>query len=315
MRDNTNRRRSRSPVRNNYSSVSRSPTRTTDSKTTRHEYRSSSSHTDDDARGRRSRSPTINDTRHDSPNYHDNRYSESSIARPRVADSDSDYDSAYPHRYANSNARRMTKYRDDNTSDCRSSIRGSKRPYISMQDSNTFHYLEFAKREFEPGVIILAPLHEEDFRRTPRPTYRETSDAMSYSSGQRSHVSHTDFGAVYSETRIHIVVEAHGSIYETIPLYTYKNKGLLYKNRNEYASIVDHRYPELSKREAPRVLVTGQLQHGVEALKSCSVAHLVHPVTRQYNCQVRYMGRIRDADIPLLVDLYRNRHKLSEESA
>lgn len=312
---------------------SRSPLRSTDSRSNRHEYKSSSTYTDNIARGRRSRSPTTyntNDgkrfqsnstavngftTRRASFNYDDSGNTNTSFARPKNTDSDSDYNSAYPSEYANTGARRLIKYEDDETSDCRSSIRGSRRPYITMRESSTFVYHEFAKHEFKPGVIILAPLHEEDFRRTPRPSYQESSVAMSHRSGQKSHVSHTDFGVIYSETRIHIVVEAHGSIYETIPLFTYKKKGLLYKNRNEYASIVDHRYPELSKKEAPHVLVTGQLQHGVEAFRACSVAHLVHPVSRQYNCQVRYMGRIRDADVPLLVDLYRNRHKLSEESA
>lgn len=311
---------------------SRSPLRSTDSRRNRHQYKSSSTYTDDNARGHSSRSPTYNTndenliqrssnavnyyaTRRASFNYDDNGNSNTSFAWPKNADTDSDYKSAYPSEYANGTARRLIKYEDDDTSDCRSSIRGSRRPYITMLESSTFIYHEFAKHEFQPGVIILAPLHEEDFRRTPRPSHQESSVAMSHRTGQKSHVSHTDFGVIYSETRIHIVVEAHGSIYETIPLFTYKNKGLLYKNRNEYASIVDHRYPELSKREAPQVLVTGQLQHGVEAFRSCSVAHLVHPVSRQYNCQVRYMGRIRDADVSLLVDLYRNRHKLSQESA
>lgn len=330
------RRRSRSPTRTAggsgsrsiYSGTSRrrsrSPLRT--SSTNHNEY-GPSSITDESDRGSRSRSlpPYKSNGRtymqagstsgardlggHDSLNYDDSRSPDTPLTRSSTAGSVSNYSSTYPSRSAGINVRRPTKYGDDDYTDCRSSARGSRGTYVTMLQSSPFDNHQFAKSEYKPGVIILAPLHEEDFNRTPRHSYQES--VSSYRSGTKSHISHTDFGTVYSEMRFHIVVETHASRYEAIPLYTHKGNGLLHKdNRGEYASIVDHRYPKMSEREAPHTLVTGELQRQVDAFRPKSVAHLVHPVSRPYNLHVRYIGRICDSDIPLLVKLFRNRHAL-----
>ena len=89
-----------------------------------------------------------------------------------------------------------------------------------MEESSSLDYHEFAKAEFKPGIIIRAPIHEEDFRRTRRPVPQH-SDFDSYcSSGARSHISHTDFRPVYSENRLFIVVERYSTHYQAIPLFT-----------------------------------------------------------------------------------------------
>lgn len=62
--------------------------------------------------------------------------------------------------------------------------------------------------------------------------------------------------------------------------------------------------------EAPHLLVTGELKHSVEALRKESVAHLTYPVSRNYNLQVRYQGRLRDEDTELLVALFDGRGRL-----
>jgi hypothetical protein len=110
-------------------------------------------------------------------------------------------------------------------------------------------------KEFQPGIIIRAPLHEEDFNRTKR------FELPNMSSAKSSHISFSDrFGAIYSEDRFLIVVAAFSRHYLAIPLYTYAGTGLKHKDDpGEYASIVDHRQPN-SAAESPHILRTAELK-------------------------------------------------------
>ena len=197
----------------------------------------------------------------------------------------------------------------DGASNVSSSSKNRIRPrHVSMRESSALDYYEFAKDEYKPGIIIRAPIHEESYRRTARPLYSPSASNQSYRSGERSHVSNTDFGTVYSENRIFIVVEQFSSHYLAVPLFTFQGTGLRSEHdAKEYASIEDHRYPGSSKRAAPHVLTTGQLQERVKPFRPESVAHLTYPVSRKYSLHVAYQGRLRDEDTLLLVKLFRRR--------
>ena len=180
-----------------------------------------------------------------------------------------------------------------------------------MEEASSFDYRHFKSSEFVPGTIIRAPIHEEDFRRTPRPLYSSADSDLSYRSGKSSHVSHTDFGPVYSENRLFIVVEQFKNHYLAIPLFTYRGTGLRGEHDSkEYASIEDHRYPGSSVAAAPHLLVTGDLKSTVRPMKPESVAHLTYPVSRKYDLHVTCQGRLRDEDTEILVKLFRRRGSL-----
>ncbi|KAL6714555.1 hypothetical protein ACLMJK_007980 [Lecanora helva] len=215
----------------------------------------------------------------------------------------SEYKNHYPQE-----TRSLVSYADDNSAITKPV---GRRPYVSMRESCSLDYYEFEKGEFKPGTIIRAPIHEEDFRRTPRPLRSRSGSDMSCRSGQSSHISHTDYGPVYSENRLFIVVEQFHSHYLAVPLFTYSGRGLRNEHDiTEYASIEDHRYPGSSKRTAPQLLTTGEMKGTVKPLKPESVAHLTYPVSRKYNLHVAYQGRLRTEDTDLLIKLFRSGGRL-----
>jgi len=202
--------------------------------------------------------------------------------------------------------RSLISYADDDSIQSHSSAAIDRPGYVSMDESCSLDYREFSRDEFKPGTIIRAPIHEEDFRRTS-----PSVSNLSSRSGYKSHVSHTDFGAVYSENRLFIVVQQFKSHYLAIPLFTYQGTGLRKEHDvGEYASIEDHRYPGSSLRAAKPVLATGELQPTVKPFRPESVAHLTYPVSRKYNLHVAYQGRLRREDTECLVKLFQTRGSL-----
>ena len=178
-----------------------------------------------------------------------------------------------------------------------------------MEESDSLDYHEFEKKEFQPGVIIRAPIHEEDYQRTPRPREPVSITRNSPKNNRSSHISHTSFGAVYSENRLFIVVEQFKSHYLAIPLFTYQGTGLRDNEHDaaEYASIEDHRYPGSSNRMGKYLLTTGELKPTVKPFKRESVAHWTYPVSRKYSLHVAYQGRLTQDDTDLLVRMFKRK--------
>ena len=180
-----------------------------------------------------------------------------------------------------------------------------------MKRSRPFDYYQFDKGEFKPGTIIRAPLHEEDFNRTPRPLDSPSFSDQSYQSSRSSKISHTTFGPVYSEKRYFIVVEQFKTHYLAVPLFTYQGTGLREEHDpREYASIEDHRFPKSSERVAPHLLKTRLMQDGARPMMPESVAHFTYPVSRRYNLHVSYQGRLQKDSTELLVRLFKRRGSL-----
>ena len=177
-----------------------------------------------------------------------------------------------------------------------------------MNTTGQNEYHEYSREEFTPGTIIRAPLHEEDFRRTPRPWIQSgLSNICSSTSkgGSQSGVTHSErHGSIYSENRPMIVVATYSRHYVAIPLFTYSGNGLTHqKDPGEYASIEDHRAPS-SSRQAPYLLSTGQLKSGVSFFSPNCNAHLAYPVSRLYKLPVRHLGNLGSEDTKLLVTLF-----------
>lgn len=130
-------------------------------------------------------------------------------------------------------------------------------PLPRMVDISATICCRFPKEEFLVGTIIKAPIHEEDFKWTPRPPSAEASQTADergrYSQSGMSapkttlkkerHITFSNWNdPIYTEVRFMIVIALFYDHYLAIPLYTHRGNGLAHKdNKWEYASIKDHR--------------------------------------------------------------------------
>ena len=163
----------------------------------------------------------------------------------------------------------------------------------------------FDKHDFTLGTIIRAVVHEEEFTNGPKPTPFAPSIAMTNTG--RQHVTHGDFGPVYSENRFLIVVNNRPrNHYLAIPVYSHKGNGLARKvHRDEYISVADHRHAENCQQQSEHApLVTEYLKEGVEELWPTSVAYASYPVPRKYGLPVQHQGRLNEESTKRLVALY-----------
>lgn len=192
-------------------------------------------------------------------------------------------------------------------------------PLPRMNDISASICCRFPKEEFLIGTIIKAPIHEEDFRWTPRPPSMEaleiTNERGRYSQSGMStprtehkkgrHITFSNWNdPIYTEVRFMIVIALFYDHYLAIPLYTHGGTGLAHKeNKWEYASIQDYREPR-SHQEAGVLLHTEYLKPDCKHLLPQSVAHIAYPVSRKYNLPVAPQGRLQEDSIITLVELF-----------
>ena len=161
------------------------------------------------------------------------------------------------------------------------------------------------KDDFALGTIIRAVVHEEEFTNQPKPTPFVPSTAV-INKG-RQHVTHGDFGPVYSENRFLIVVNNRPrNHYLAIPVYSHRGNGLArIVHRDEFVSIADHRHVENCQQQSAHApLVTEYLKDGVEELLPTSVAYASYPVSRKYRLPVQHQGRLDEESTKRLVAMY-----------
>lgn len=174
-----------------------------------------------------------------------------------------------------------------------------------MAEAGFLNYYPFHKHEFALGTIIRGVIHEQDIMNTPRPAPSNAPTAIT--NAGKEHVTHGDFGPVYSENRFLIVVNNRpGDHYLAIPIYSHKGNGLA-KNlhREEYVSVADHRYlANCQQQSAHDPLLTEFLKDGIEELLPMSVAHASYPVSRKYGLPVAHQGRLNDESTKRLVAMY-----------
>ena len=174
-----------------------------------------------------------------------------------------------------------------------------------MAEAGFLNYYPFHKDEFELGTIIRGVIHEQDIMNTPKPTPFDAPTAMT--NAGKEHITHGDFGPVYSENRFLIVVnnrpEDH---YLAIPVYSHKGNGLAKKlHKDEYVSVADHRYLENCQQQSAHApLVTKFLKKGVEELLPMSAAYASYPVSRKYGLPVAHQGRLDEESTKRLVAMY-----------
>ena len=174
-----------------------------------------------------------------------------------------------------------------------------------MAEAGFLNYHPFHKHEFALGTIIRGVIHEQDIMNTPRPPPSSAPTAVT--NAGKEHVTHGDFGPVYSANRFLIVVNNRpGDHYLAIPVYSHKGNGLAKKNhRDEYVSVADHRYlANCEQQSAHPPLVTEFLKDGVGELLPMSVAYASYPVSRKYGLPVAHQGKLDEESTRRLVAMY-----------
>ena len=80
---------------------------------------------------------------------------------------------------------------------------------------------------YRPGLIIRAPLHEQDYI---------TANSTITAPDNRS-ITPSEFGNIHTKYRKMIVVACFAKHYIAVPLFTHNGRGLVNKKANEYVSI------------------------------------------------------------------------------
>ena len=198
-----------------------------------------------------------------------------------------------------------------------------------MEQAGHREYLPFNKAEFKIGAIIRMNIHKSDFKGTTKEAIVAASQASTLveSAAQGSggaprrpkeHRSHGDFGPIYSENRICIVVSVAQSLYSAIPLFTHQGKGLASihaDERRDWISVQDHRLPEPCLQQSEhQPLRTAYMNPQAAVLNKVSTAWIPYAVPCRFDVPVAYQGSLDAASAERLVRLYRSTWSASSQN-
>ncbi|CAF9931412.1 MAG: hypothetical protein HETSPECPRED_007862 [Heterodermia speciosa] len=192
---------------------------------------------------------------------------------------------------------RASHYRENGVKDSpRSSYRNSQNP-------NTRKL--YGKDFFQPGMIIRADLHEEDFKAS-RPSMASAKTITAPNGAVEVSKGYNQPPNIHTKERKMIIVACYERHYICIPLYSHEGYGLKNKNESEYISVSDHRstlkdFKPLSKHGA---LATEYLHEGIEPYLPMTAAHITYPVSRNYELAVVHEGNLKKEDLRHLVKLF-----------
>ncbi|KAL8870801.1 MAG: hypothetical protein Q9174_003236 [Haloplaca sp. 1 TL-2023] len=190
------------------------------------------------------------------------------------------------------------------------------RSLVQDPEQNYIHQRRLANRdvrlrkeEYKIGMIIRAPLHEQDSKGGQRRGGAGSSFATMASEATQAekYITESRFGNIFTKVRKMIVVAMHQDNYVAVPLYTHNGRGLVNKAQpDEFVSVQDHR---LRNEECKRLsrwdpLVTGHIKEGIDLFDPKSTAHMAHPVSRRYALPIILEGELKSTSIRLLLQLY-----------
>lgn len=185
----------------------------------------------------------------------------------------------------------------------------------SMEQAGYREYLPFPRSEFKVGHIIRMNIHESDFKGTSKEAIAMASQASTLvDSGRdgkhrKEHRHHGDFGPIYSENRICIVVNVAKSIYSAVPLFTHEGKGLAKTDSDErmdWISVQDHRQLDRCQQQSEhQPLCTAYMSPQADILDAVSTAWIPFAFPCRFDVPVAYQGRLDRASAERLVRLHR----------
>lgn len=190
-----------------------------------------------------------------------------------------------------------------------------KRSYdqTPMEQAGYREYLPFLKSEFKVGMIIRMNIHESDFKGTSKAAIAQASQASTLVDGGRGdrrrkeHRHHGDFGPIYSENRIFIVVNVAEDVYTAIPLFTHEGKGLgKILDKKSWVSVEDHRQPgKCIQQSEHEPLCTAYMSPECDKLDPVNAAWIPYAFPCRFDVPVAYQGKLDKASAKRLVRLHR----------
>ena len=184
-----------------------------------------------------------------------------------------------------------------------------------MEQAGNFEYLPFPRSEFKVGTIIRMNVHEPDFKGTSKTAVFKASQASTLVGGgpgvgrRKEHRHHGDFGPIYSENRICIVVNVAKSVYFAVPLFTHEGKGLSKIDpgeREDWISVEDHRkLGHCQQQSQHRPLRTAYMSPHANILDAMSTAWIPYGFPCRFDVPVAYQGKLDKASAERLVRLHR----------
>ncbi|KAL8697889.1 MAG: hypothetical protein Q9201_006875 [Fulgogasparrea decipioides] len=193
----------------------------------------------------------------------------------------------------------------------RSLLPDSEHEYHMLQRREANRGIRLRKGEYKAGMIIRAPLHEQDSKGgAPRPggTGSSVATMASEATQAEKYTTESRFGTIFTKYRKMIVVALHQDNYVALPLYTHNGRGLVNKVQpDEFVSVKDHRlkdhhgWKQLSRWEP---VVTEYIREGIDLFDPKSTAHLAYPVSRRYALPVVLEGELRSSSFRILKELY-----------
>lgn len=149
---------------------------------------------------------------------------------------------------------------------------------------------------YRPGVIISAPLHEQD--------YMAANSTITVPNNKS--ITPSEFGNIHTKYRKMIVMACFAKHYIAIPLFTHNGRGLVNKKANEYVSIRDHRDKSRTFRALSQYkpLTTEHMNDGMRILDVLTTAHITYPHSKHYACKVVHEGHLDTGSINHLVTLF-----------
>ena len=171
-----------------------------------------------------------------------------------------------------------------------------------LKQMETVPRLTYEKANFEVGMIVEAPLHEEDFM------YGEslrTGCIHRYEKDRSISASH--YGLIHTKLRKFIVVALHSRHYVAIPLYSHNQDGLSkVPEKDEFVSVHDVRNGEEALQQSNHEPLIAYTRPECSALWRQTTAHLVYPVSRNYNLRITRIGSLDADSTDLLLKQFRS---------
>lgn len=184
------------------------------------------------------------------------------------------------------------------------------------------------KKDLAVGMIIRAPIHEEDGTEGSKATDlsrplgdSHQSDASNQSKVDR-YTSQWSFGHIHTKVRIFIVIALLDRHYLAVPLYTHNGTGIGTKNPSEYVYVRDKMrakggvlpapppHPNGKGWEALSAVISRE-DGNVPAYEPASCVHFAHLVSRRYGLNVSLEGKLEYASISRLMKLCSSKVKFS----
>ncbi|MCJ1430716.1 hypothetical protein MMC27_000066 [Xylographa pallens] len=153
------------------------------------------------------------------------------------------------------------------------------------------------RNQYEPGMMIMAPLHEAHFD--------DNIASQSIANNDQS-TTQSRYGPVFHKQRPIVVVTMHENHYVAIPCFTYQGKGIEGKFPDDHVSIHDHRRIAATVQQTKhQPLDTAYMYDDAAVMNPASVAHFAYPVCLKYGGYCVRLGYLTTESRLRLIELYR----------